>query len=237
MSGAQDVAVGVALVVFAAALVRDVRVPMLGLVDLGFHELGHLLTYPLPACSRRWRGRSSRRRALRPRRLLLSAGTTERARRSASGGPATSPRTQRATSPTHRTSDLRSSGTATTTGRSRWSELDLIERAGVDRDAVRASGVARCVVGAAVLIVTKLRAVDEACRRRRSRIAAVLARSLVISSARRAHAYCVPRTARPASTTRIPGPGRTRSTSPSATSVKPTIVTTIRFALAPTQAT
>lgn len=29
-------------------LVRDTRVPLLGLVDLGFHELGHLLTYPLP---------------------------------------------------------------------------------------------------------------------------------------------------------------------------------------------
>lgn len=27
---------------------RDVRVPLLGLVDLGFHELGHLLTYPFP---------------------------------------------------------------------------------------------------------------------------------------------------------------------------------------------
>ncbi|MGH2636543.1 MAG: hypothetical protein ACRDHU_10425 [Actinomycetota bacterium] len=30
------------------SVLRDVRVPMLGLVDLGFHELGHLLTYPLP---------------------------------------------------------------------------------------------------------------------------------------------------------------------------------------------
>lgn len=30
------------------SIVRDVRVPLLGLVDLGFHELGHLLTYPLP---------------------------------------------------------------------------------------------------------------------------------------------------------------------------------------------
>jgi hypothetical protein len=29
-------------------LIRDTRVPLLGLVDLGFHELGHLLTYPLP---------------------------------------------------------------------------------------------------------------------------------------------------------------------------------------------
>ena len=30
------------------SIVRAVRVPLLGLVDLGFHELGHLLTYPLP---------------------------------------------------------------------------------------------------------------------------------------------------------------------------------------------
>lgn len=30
------------------SVVRDVRVPLLGLVDLGFHELGHLLTYVLP---------------------------------------------------------------------------------------------------------------------------------------------------------------------------------------------
>ncbi len=30
------------------AFVRGTRVPLLGLVDLGFHELGHLLTYPLP---------------------------------------------------------------------------------------------------------------------------------------------------------------------------------------------
>jgi hypothetical protein len=30
------------------AFVRGSRVPLLGLVDLGFHELGHLLTYPLP---------------------------------------------------------------------------------------------------------------------------------------------------------------------------------------------
>jgi hypothetical protein len=29
--------------------VRHTRVPLLGLVDLGFHELGHLLTYWLPA--------------------------------------------------------------------------------------------------------------------------------------------------------------------------------------------
>lgn len=34
------------LVWFSA--VRDVRVPLLGLVDLGFHELGHLVTYVLP---------------------------------------------------------------------------------------------------------------------------------------------------------------------------------------------
>jgi len=30
------------------SVARGVRVPLLGLVDLGFHELGHLLTYPLP---------------------------------------------------------------------------------------------------------------------------------------------------------------------------------------------
>ena len=30
------------------AFVRSTRVPLLGLVDLGFHELGHLLTYWLP---------------------------------------------------------------------------------------------------------------------------------------------------------------------------------------------
>jgi hypothetical protein len=30
------------------AFVRRAGVPLLGLVDLGFHELGHLLTYPFP---------------------------------------------------------------------------------------------------------------------------------------------------------------------------------------------
>jgi hypothetical protein len=30
------------------AFLRGTRVPLLGLVDLGFHELGHLLTYPFP---------------------------------------------------------------------------------------------------------------------------------------------------------------------------------------------
>src|SRR5688572_23047535 len=30
------------------ALVRGVRVPGLSLVNLGFHELGHFLTYPFP---------------------------------------------------------------------------------------------------------------------------------------------------------------------------------------------
>jgi hypothetical protein len=30
------------------AFVRGSGVPLLGLVDLGFHELGHLLTYPFP---------------------------------------------------------------------------------------------------------------------------------------------------------------------------------------------
>ena len=44
----KDVAIAVALALFALQMVRDVRVPLLGYVDLGFHELGHLLTYPLP---------------------------------------------------------------------------------------------------------------------------------------------------------------------------------------------
>lgn len=30
------------------AFVREVSVPLLSLVDLGFHELGHMLTYPFP---------------------------------------------------------------------------------------------------------------------------------------------------------------------------------------------
>jgi hypothetical protein len=38
----------VCLVLGWFAFVREVRVPLLGLVDLGFHELGHLLTYWLP---------------------------------------------------------------------------------------------------------------------------------------------------------------------------------------------
>ncbi|MFL5798721.1 MAG: hypothetical protein ACJ77A_12410 [Actinomycetota bacterium] len=38
----------VCLVLGWFAFVREVRVPVLGLVDLGFHELGHLLTYRLP---------------------------------------------------------------------------------------------------------------------------------------------------------------------------------------------
>ncbi|HEX6331057.1 MAG TPA: hypothetical protein VF129_07190 [Actinomycetota bacterium] len=40
--------IGGCLVLAWFSIVRDVRVPLLGLVDLGFHELGHLLTYPLP---------------------------------------------------------------------------------------------------------------------------------------------------------------------------------------------
>jgi hypothetical protein len=46
--GAKDIATGVVLLVFAWTLVRDVRVPLLSLVDLGFHELGHLVTMWLP---------------------------------------------------------------------------------------------------------------------------------------------------------------------------------------------
>jgi hypothetical protein len=37
------------LVIGAYPFVLGKSVPLLGLVDLGFHELGHLLTYPLPA--------------------------------------------------------------------------------------------------------------------------------------------------------------------------------------------
>jgi hypothetical protein len=44
----KDVSVAVALAIFALTLIRDVRVPLLGWVDLGFHELGHLLTYVFP---------------------------------------------------------------------------------------------------------------------------------------------------------------------------------------------
>src|SRR5918996_4720976 len=35
------------LTIGAYPFVLEKRVPLLGLVDLGFHELGHLLTYPL----------------------------------------------------------------------------------------------------------------------------------------------------------------------------------------------
>jgi len=41
-------AIGACLVLGWFAFVRETRVPLLGLVDLGFHELGHLVTYPLP---------------------------------------------------------------------------------------------------------------------------------------------------------------------------------------------
>lgn len=44
----RDIAIGCALVGFAFTLVADVRVPILAYVDLGFHELGHFLTYWLP---------------------------------------------------------------------------------------------------------------------------------------------------------------------------------------------
>ncbi|MGZ5352797.1 MAG: hypothetical protein ACXWYN_07270 [Actinomycetota bacterium] len=40
--------IGACLVLAWFSVLRDVRVPLLGLVDLGFHELGHLLMYPLP---------------------------------------------------------------------------------------------------------------------------------------------------------------------------------------------
>ena len=44
----KDVAIGVVLAIFVITMVVDARVPLLAYVDLGFHELGHLLTYPLP---------------------------------------------------------------------------------------------------------------------------------------------------------------------------------------------
>jgi hypothetical protein len=45
---AKDVAIAVALAIFALTMLKDVRVPVLAYVDFGFHELGHLLTYVLP---------------------------------------------------------------------------------------------------------------------------------------------------------------------------------------------
>lgn len=44
----KDAAVGAALLLFLVRMLADARVPFLSLVDLGFHELGHLVTYPLP---------------------------------------------------------------------------------------------------------------------------------------------------------------------------------------------
>lgn len=44
----KDVAIAIALVFFALRMSADARVPLLSLVDLGFHYLGHLVTYPLP---------------------------------------------------------------------------------------------------------------------------------------------------------------------------------------------
>ncbi len=44
----KDVAIAVALAVFALTMLKDVRVPVLAYVDFGFHELGHLLTYVFP---------------------------------------------------------------------------------------------------------------------------------------------------------------------------------------------
>ena len=43
----KDVAIAIALAFFAFTLIGDVRVPGLAYVDLGFHELGHLLAFPL----------------------------------------------------------------------------------------------------------------------------------------------------------------------------------------------
>ena len=41
--------IGLCAVLAYFPFVRGTRVPLLGLVDLGFHELGHLVTYVLPA--------------------------------------------------------------------------------------------------------------------------------------------------------------------------------------------
>jgi hypothetical protein len=48
--GRWTLAVGIALLGLFGwfAFVQGTRIPLLGLVDLGFHELGHLLTYPFP---------------------------------------------------------------------------------------------------------------------------------------------------------------------------------------------
>jgi hypothetical protein len=42
---AKGTAIAVALAIFALAMIKDVRVPVLAYVDFGIHELGHLLTY------------------------------------------------------------------------------------------------------------------------------------------------------------------------------------------------
>ena len=44
----KDVAIAVALAIFAYTMVSDVRVPILAYVDFGIHELGHLLAYVFP---------------------------------------------------------------------------------------------------------------------------------------------------------------------------------------------
>jgi hypothetical protein len=44
----KDIAIAVALAIFALTMLKDVRVPVLAYVDFGFHELGHLLTYVFP---------------------------------------------------------------------------------------------------------------------------------------------------------------------------------------------
>jgi hypothetical protein len=42
----KDVAIAIALTFFTFTMILDVRVPGLSYVDLGFHELGHLLAFP-----------------------------------------------------------------------------------------------------------------------------------------------------------------------------------------------
>jgi hypothetical protein len=44
----RDIAIACALVLLAFTLVADVRVPVLAYVDLGIHELGHMLTFWMP---------------------------------------------------------------------------------------------------------------------------------------------------------------------------------------------
>jgi hypothetical protein len=44
----KDIVVAAVLVFFAVRMLADQRIPLLSLVDLGSHELGRIVTYPLP---------------------------------------------------------------------------------------------------------------------------------------------------------------------------------------------